>query len=132
MGAERRVSRHRQQHACQSRAVRRALCVWERASRGCLRHPVWRLCARRASGGACKCSAERGHQAALTEDQTPPQTQAEPQKYYRTVPGFPGVMVEYDEPEPPKKERGPVKWWAVALLVGGVALMFTEAATFTV
>ena len=54
----------------------------------------------------------------------------EPKKYYRSVPGFPNVMVEYDEPLPEKKPRGPVKLWAVALLVGGVALMFTEAATF--
>eukprot|EP00192_Tetraselmis_astigmatica_P016650 CAMPEP_0117673004 /NCGR_PEP_ID=MMETSP0804-20121206/14232_1 /TAXON_ID=1074897 /ORGANISM="Tetraselmis astigmatica, Strain CCMP880" /LENGTH=95 /DNA_ID=CAMNT_0005481695 /DNA_START=190 /DNA_END=477 /DNA_ORIENTATION=+ len=53
----------------------------------------------------------------------------EPKKYYRTVPGFPNVMVEFDEPEPERKTRGEPKLWATLLLAGGVLLMLTETTT---
>ena len=50
-------------------------------------------------------------------------------KYYRTVPGFPNVMVEFDHPEPEKKKRQKPKLWQTLLLAGGVVLMLTETAT---
>jgi hypothetical protein len=51
---------------------------------------------------------------------------SEKKKYYRTVPGFPGMMVEFDEPEE-KRIRGEVVWWKVLLLTMGVGLMFSQA-----
>eukprot|EP00193_Tetraselmis_chui_P006813 CAMPEP_0177757832 /NCGR_PEP_ID=MMETSP0491_2-20121128/3850_1 /TAXON_ID=63592 /ORGANISM="Tetraselmis chuii, Strain PLY429" /LENGTH=140 /DNA_ID=CAMNT_0019273503 /DNA_START=203 /DNA_END=625 /DNA_ORIENTATION=+ len=51
---------------------------------------------------------------------------SEKKKYYRTVPGFPGMMVEFDEPEK-KRVRGEVVWWKVLLLTMGVGLMFSQA-----
>lgn len=53
----------------------------------------------------------------------------QPAKYYRTVPGFPNVTVEFAEPPAKPAARGKPKLWAVLLLTGGVLLMFTETAT---
>eukprot|EP00873_Tetraselmis_striata_P018698 jgi/Tetstr1/438962/TSEL_027455.t2 len=65
----------------------------------------------------------------LADDAASQDGDPEKKKYYRTVPGFPGMMVEFDEPEE-ERVRGERVWWKIVLLCMGVGLMFAQATTF--